>query len=67
MTTHARTTMSEILASDDPLLDTEAEHIFDLRYVPETASSKTAPEDIAKRRPCEDFEAFAPIFALAIR
>lgn len=60
----APTNMDDILASKDPLLETNAEYIFDLRHVPEPALSKAAAEDVAKRRPCEDFETFAPIFAL---
>lgn len=57
------TTMSEILASDDTLLDADAEHIFALRHVREAPATKAVPDDIARRRPCEHFERFAPIFA----
>lgn len=57
------TTMDAILASGDPLLSSEAEHIFDLKHVDAPAVVKTAPDEIAKRRPCADFERFAPLFA----
>ncbi len=56
--------MDEILASDDPLLSSPADNIFDLKHVADPALSKPAvPDEIAKRRPCPDFERFAPIFA----
>jgi hypothetical protein len=57
------TTMDDILASDDPLLSSPAEKIFDLKHVSDPALTKAAPDDIAKRRLCADFARFAPIFA----
>lgn len=47
--------------ADDPLglLSVSAEDIFELRHVPEVQSQ---PDKIAKRRPCEDFERFRPLF-----
>lgn len=54
-------TMVEILASNDPLLEAEAGNIFKLTHVNPPAE-KTAPDEIAKRRPCVDFELYRPIF-----
>lgn len=63
-TSEMPTTMADILASKNPLLSGPADHIFDLRNVPDEPQAKASPEDIAKRRQCEEFETFAPIFAL---
>jgi hypothetical protein len=52
-------TMAELIASGDPLLDDTANSIFELRHVSARANP---PDEIAKRRPCEDFAKFAPIF-----
>lgn len=57
------TTIDAILASDDALLSSPAEEIFTLKHVSNTPTSKASPDDIAKRRPCKEFERFAPIFA----
>jgi hypothetical protein len=57
------TTMTEIIASNDALLD-DSEHIFQLHHVAAPALSKTAPDEIAKRRRCENFANYAPIFAM---
>jgi len=57
------TTIDDILASDDPLLSSPADDIFDLKHVSDPALAKSAPDDIAKRKPCADFERFEPIFA----
>jgi len=57
------TTIDEILASDDPLLASPAEDIFDLKHVADPRTQATAPDEIARRRPCSEFERFAPIFA----
>jgi hypothetical protein len=58
------TTVDEILASEDPLLCGPADEIFVLRHVANPAIEKVnAPTEIAKRRPCPDFERFAPLFA----
>ena len=57
------TKMEDILASDDALLSSPADVIFDLKHVPDPALKKAAPDDIARRRPCADFERFEPIFA----
>jgi hypothetical protein len=63
-TTPIPTTIDEILATHDPLLSSPADSIFDLKHVGDPALSKAAvPDEIAKRRPCPDFERFAPIFA----
>jgi hypothetical protein len=49
------------------LLRGPAEGIFELRHVPNTAGSKAAADDIERRRPCDDFATFEPIFALLKR
>lgn len=57
------TTMDDILASDDPLLASPAEEIFDLKHVSDPRAKATSPDEVARRKPCPDFERFAPIFA----
>ncbi len=57
------TTLDDILASDDPLLSDSADVIFDLKHVSNTSQIRAQSDDIARRRPCPDFERFAPIFA----
>lgn len=58
------TSIDEILASEDPLLSGPADVIFDLKHVADPAVVKVnTPDEIAKRRPCPDFERFGPIFA----
>lgn len=57
------TTIGDILASGDPLLASPAEDIFDLKHVPDPRTQPTLPDEIARRRPCSEFERFAPIFA----
>jgi hypothetical protein len=57
------TSIDQILESDDPLLSGPADDIFDLRHVAAPAIAKAnMPDEIAKRRPCRDFERFKPIF-----
>jgi hypothetical protein len=57
------TSMDDIIASEDALLGGPAEAIFELRHLSEAARNKAAaPDEIARRRPCLDFERFAPIF-----
>jgi hypothetical protein len=55
-------TMADLIASGDPLLHDSAEQIFTLHHVAAPLRQAT-PDEIAKRRPCEDFADFAPIFA----
>jgi hypothetical protein len=47
--------------ADDPLglLAARAEDIFELRHVPKVQAQ---PDKIAKRKPCDDFERFRPLF-----
>lgn len=53
------TSMAELLASDDfGLLDDEE----DLRTLIHVPKAQAAPERVAQRKPCEDFESFKPIF-----
>lgn len=57
------TNMDEVLASKDPLLAGPAEGIFKIEHLSEGARSKAnAPDEVAQRRPCAEFERFAPIF-----
>ena len=57
------TSIDAILGSEDSLLFGPADDIFVLKHVADPAVSKVnAPEEIARRRPCADFERFAPIF-----
>ncbi len=52
-------TVEDVMA-DDPLgLLGDDEDIFTLRNIPESIDM---PDDIAKRKPCEDFEQFEPLF-----
>lgn len=55
-------TMKELIERDHPLLHDPSEHIFDLRHVETSAESKAAPDEVARRRPCENFAEYAPIF-----
>lgn len=56
----------EAMLADESLLglldtDDEAGDVFDLVHVP-PAETRTAPDEIAEREPCEDFDFFAPLF-----
>ena len=52
--------LEEALAMDDTgLLGPPTGDIFALRHVPK---AQTMPANIARRRPCEDFERFEPLF-----
>jgi len=58
------TNIDEILASKDPLLTGPADAIFKIEHLSDAARTKSnAPDEIAQRRPCMDFNRFAPIFA----
>ncbi len=53
--------VDEIFADDEMgLLGNTEESIFTLRHVPATIKM---PEKIAQRKPCKDFQQFAPLFA----
>jgi hypothetical protein len=57
------TNIDAILASEDALLGGPADAIFKLEHLSEAARNRAAtPDEIARRRPCPDFERFAPIF-----
>ena len=52
--------LQEAIAEDSlGLLEVPEEDIHTLRHVPKPS---TPPEEIARRRPCEDFERFEPLF-----
>jgi hypothetical protein len=58
------TNIDDILASEDSLLSGPADDIFILKHVADPAVVKAnSPDEIAKRRPCPDFDRFVPIFA----
>lgn len=58
----APTTIAEIIASNDALLDAPAEQIFAMQHIT-SATPKMPPDEIAKRKPCQCFAKYAPIFA----
>lgn len=61
---HISTNIDEIIASEDPLLSDPAGVIFKLEHVSDVARAKSnSPDGIAQRRPCAEFERFAPLFA----
>ncbi|MGE6210575.1 GIY-YIG nuclease family protein [Comamonas aquatica] len=53
------TSLDDILAEGDPLLDDPNEGIFDLRH---TRGAPARPDMVAEREPCRDFEKFKPLF-----
>ena len=56
--------MNQIIDSNDPLLHDDADGIFTLKHVTSKANVERAvPDDIAKRKTCENFSYFEPIFA----
>lgn len=63
---HAPASLEDLLALDDDLLKTTADHIFDVKNVP-GPGERAEPDRIAGRRPCEDFDQFAPIFHAAVQ
>lgn len=56
------TTMKELIEQDHPLLHDPADHIFNLRHVAAPSDVKAPPDEIAKRRPCENFADYESIF-----
>lgn len=56
------TNMKELIERDHPLLHDPSDHIFDLRHVAAPADSKATPDEVARRRPCENFADYEPIF-----
>lgn len=54
----APTSLDEIFDSDDGILSSEADDIFNLRFV---GSGKELVDFAAERRKCEDFHLYAPI------
>lgn len=55
----APTTLDEIFADGDPLLDDPNEGIFDLRH---TRGAPARSDMVAERETCRDFERFEPLF-----
>jgi hypothetical protein len=53
------TSLDDIFAEGDPLLDDPNEDIFDLRHA---RGAPARPDLIAEREPCRDFEKFKPLF-----
>lgn len=52
-------TVEDVMADDSLGLLGEDEVILALRNIPESIDM---PDDIAKRKPCEDFERYEPLF-----
>jgi hypothetical protein len=61
----APTTLDELIASGDDLINDPASGIFDLKHVSSAADRTTArissPDYKAQRRPCPDFDRFRPV------
>lgn len=56
--------VNQIIDSNDPLLHDDADDIFTLKHVTLKANVERAvPDDIAKRKTCENFSYFEPIFS----
>ena len=60
------TSLEDMLADETlmGILDTESEadDVFDMTHVEAIDRTRTAPDEIAEREPCEDFEFFEPLF-----
>jgi len=57
------TSLDDILADDDGLLDTASPDLYEARHVPfETNQTRETPDEIAQREPCEDFWRFETLF-----
>lgn len=55
--------IEEIVKNDDlGLLDKTDDALFQIRNVPETTLAREAPDFIARRRPCLDFDKYEPLF-----
>ncbi|TKI04045.1 GIY-YIG nuclease family protein [Martelella alba] len=54
------TSLDDIFADDDGLLDFETPDLFNLKHVP--AEKKEQPDEVAQRQPCTDFPRYAPLF-----
>jgi hypothetical protein len=54
------TSLDEIFDLDDDLLAAPGEDIFTLRHA--RAGAIARPDKVSERRPCQDFEAFKPMF-----
>ena len=57
------TSLDDIFADDDDLLEFDAPDIFTMRHVP--VEKKSQPDEIAKRQPCADFPRYVPLFEIA--
>jgi hypothetical protein len=56
------TTLDDILADADGLLDSEAQELFEERHV-QFGAKKNTPDEIAQRTPCRDFDRFEGLFS----
>ncbi len=56
--------IEDIFGDDDlNLLALEDETIFDIKNVPQTKTNRSDPDFIAKRKVCQDFEKYSPLFS----
>lgn len=57
------TSLDDILADDDGLLDVANPELYEARHVSfETGKERDTPDEIAQREPCEDFWRFETLF-----
>lgn len=57
------TSLDELLASGDPLLDDPTHELFELRHA---KPSPAKPEKVSERVRCQDFDQFMPLFDKAV-
>lgn len=55
------TSLEDILADSDGLLDSEAQELFEERHI-QFGAKKNTPDEIAQRTPCQDFDRFEGLF-----
>jgi hypothetical protein len=56
------TSLDDILADADGLLDSEAQELFEERHI-QFGAKKNMPDEIAQRTPCRDFDRFEGLFS----
>jgi len=57
------TSLDDILADDDGLLDTASPELYEPRHINfDTGQDRDTPDEVAQREPCEDFWRFETLF-----
>lgn len=60
------TSLDDVLGDEELMrflnIGAEADDVFDMTHVEANTGSRAAPDEIAEREPCEDFEIFEPLF-----